>query len=126
MTNVTLNVLKIMFQKNSTTARNTAMDFVNGILDNDLRSPRLATESLKISKDYGRDSQRRVLTYKLAAMCGDEYGRKEYTRVLQLRKDQISRDIRRILDTRYEEWGRGQHMGKFVTKVRGMFVYSTT
>ena len=120
MTNVTLNVLKIMFQKNGTTARNTATDFVNGILDNDLRSPRLATEALKISKDFGRDSQRRVLTYKLAAMCGDEYGRKEYTRVLQLRKDQISRDIRRIPDTRFEEWGRGQNMGKFVAKARGM------
>ena len=85
----------------------------------------MATESLKIGKDFGRDSTRRVLTYKLAAMCGDEHGRREYTRVLQMRKDQISRDIRAIPDTRYQEWGRGQHMGKFVTKVRGMFVNST-
>ena len=37
MSNVTLNVLRIMFQKNNTAARNTATDFVNGILDNDLR-----------------------------------------------------------------------------------------
>ena len=120
MANVTLNVLKIMFKKNGTTARNTATDFVNGILENDLRSPKLATEALKISRDYGQDSQRRILTYKLAAMCGDEYGRKEWTRILLMRKDQISRDIRRIPDTRFEEWGRGRNMGKFVAKARGM------
>ena len=77
---------------------------------------------MKITKDYGGDSQRRVLAYKLAAMCGEEFGRKEYIRVLQLRKDQIARDIRRIPDTRYQEWGRGLHMGKFVTKARGEFV----
>ena len=69
--NVTINVLRITFSKNNTVSRSTANDWVNGILENDLRSIKLAKQALKMTIEYGRDSNRRILAYRLGAMCGN-------------------------------------------------------
>ena len=58
---VTINVLHITFSRNNAVSRSTANDWVNAVLENDLRSPRLALESLKMTEQYGRDSHRRIL-----------------------------------------------------------------
>ena len=69
--NVTINVLRITFSKNNTVSRSTANDWVNAILENDLRSTKLAEQALKMTVEYGRDSNRRILAYRLGAMCGN-------------------------------------------------------
>ena len=69
--NITINVLRITFSKNNTVSRSTANDWVNWILENDLRSIKLAEQALKLTVEYGRDSNRRILAYRLGAMCGN-------------------------------------------------------
>ena len=88
-----------MFEKNNVISRTVANDWISGILENDLRSTMLADKVLEMTKTFGKDSPRRVLAYKVAAMCGDvsikdlhsicskvihftqNFGRREYIRV---------------------------------------------
>ena len=89
-----------MFKKNNVLSRAVANDWISGILENDLRSTMLTDKVLEMTKTFGKDSPRRVLAYKVAAMCGDvsiknlhsicskvihftqNFGRREYIRVL--------------------------------------------
>ena len=90
-----------------------------------------------MTEQYGRDCHRRVLAYRIGAMCGNvstkvlspsftkltnfvqDFARKEYVRVLRARREQIARDLHDIPDLRVMEWGRGLDMGRFVPKGRG-------
>ena len=47
------------------------------------------------------------------------FGRREYIRVLRAKREQLARDLSAIPDLRYVEWGRGINMGKFVPKGSG-------
>ena len=60
-----------MFEKNNAVSRAVANDWITGILENNLRSTKLADKVLEMTKTFGKDSPRRVLAYKVAAMCGD-------------------------------------------------------
>ena len=131
------NILRIMFKKNNVLSRAVANDWISGILENDLRSTMLADKVLEMTKTFGKDSPRRVLAYKVAAMCGDvsikdlysicskvihftqNFGRREYIRVLRAKREQIAHDLSAIPDLRYVELGRGSNMGKFVPKGAG-------
>ena len=131
------NILRIMFEKNNVISRTVANDWISGILENDLRSTMLADKVLEMTKTFGKDSPRRVLAYKVAAMCGDvsikdlhsicskvihftqNFGRREYIRVLRAKREQLAHDLSAIPDLRYVEWGRGSNMGKFVPKGAG-------
>ena len=126
-----------MFEKNNAVSRAVANDWISGILENNLRSTKLADQVLKMTETFGKDSPRRVLAYKIGAMCGDvsiknlystfsevinstqNFGRREYVRVLRARREQIARDLSDIPDLRYVEWGRGIDMGRFVPKGTG-------
>ena len=123
-----------MFEKNNAVSRSAANDWVAAILENDLRSTKLAEQALKMTESFGKDSHRRVLAYKIGAMCGNvsikalystfteltnftqDFARKEYVRVLRARREQIARDLHDIPDLRVVEWGRGLDMGRFVPK----------
>ena len=65
------NILRIMFEKNNVLSRAVANDWISGIIENDLRSTMLADKVLEMTKTFGRDTPRRVLAYKVTAMCGD-------------------------------------------------------
>ena len=58
-----------MFEKNNAVSRSVANDWISGILENNLRSTKLADQVLKMTETFGKDSPRRVLAYKIAAMC---------------------------------------------------------
>ena len=60
-----------MFEKNNAVSRAVANDWISGILENNLRSTKLADKVLEMTKTFGKDSPRRVLAYKIAATCGD-------------------------------------------------------
>ena len=60
-----------MFEKNNAISRSAANDWIGAILENDLRSTKLAEQALKMTEPYGRDSHRRVLAYRIGAMCGN-------------------------------------------------------
>ena len=64
-------ILRIMFEKNNVTSRRVANNWISGVLENDLRSIMLAEKVLEMTRTFERDSPRRVLAYKVAAMCGD-------------------------------------------------------
>ena len=122
------NILRIMFEKNNVVSRNVANDWISGILENDLRSTMLADKVLEMTKTFGKDSPRRVLAYKVAAMCGDvsikdlhsicskviyftqNFGRREYIRVLRAKREQLAHDLSAIPDLRHVEGGRGSNM----------------
>ena len=126
-----------MFEKNNAVSRSAANDWVSGILENNLRSTKLAEQVLRMTETFGKDSHRRVLAYKIGAMCGNvsikdlystftevinsmqDFGRREYVRVLRARREQLARDLSDILDLRFVEWGRGIDMGRFVPKGTG-------
>ena len=59
-----------MFEKNNVISRTVANDWISGILENDLRSTMLADKVLEMTKTFGKDSPRRILAYKISAMCG--------------------------------------------------------
>ena len=65
------NILRIMFKKNNVLSRGVANDWISGVIENDLRSTMLADKVLEMTKTFGRDTPRRVLAYKVTAMCGD-------------------------------------------------------
>ena len=60
-----------MFEKNNAVSRAVANDWVSGIIDNDLRSTKFADQVLEMTKTFGKDSPRRILAYKIGAMCGN-------------------------------------------------------
>ena len=60
-----------MFEKNNAVSRAVANDWVSGIIENDLRSTKLADQVLKMTETFGKDSPRRILAYKIGAMCGN-------------------------------------------------------
>ena len=59
-----------MFEKNNAVSRAVANDWVSGIIENDLRSTKFADQVLEMTKTFGKDSPRRILAYKISAMCG--------------------------------------------------------
>ena len=65
------DILRIMFKKNTVLSRGVANDWISGVIENDLRSTMLADRVLEMTKTFGRDTPRRVLAYRVAAMCGD-------------------------------------------------------
>lgn len=65
------DILRIMFKKNNVLSRGVANDWISGVIENDLRSTMLADRVLEMTKTFGRDTPRRVLAYRVAAMCGD-------------------------------------------------------
>ena len=71
VTEVTINVLKIMFTRNDSLAKRTSQDWVKAVLANHLRSLKFAIEALKITDGYARTSPRRILGLRLAAHCGN-------------------------------------------------------
>lgn len=111
------SVLRIMFEKNNAVSRAVANDWVSGIIDNDLRSTKFADAVLEMTKAFGKDSPRRILAYKISAMCGNDFGRREYVRVIRAKREQLARDLGAIPDMRFVEWGRETDMGKLVPKV---------
>ena len=126
-----------MFEKNNAVSRSAANDWVSAILENNLRSTKLAEQTLRMTESFGKDSHRRVLAYQIGAMCGNvsikalystfteltnsiqDFVRREYVRVLRARREQIARDLSDIPDLRVVEWGRGIDMGRFVPKGTG-------
>ena len=48
-----------------------------------------------------------------------DFGRREYVRVIRAKREQLARDLSAIPDMRYVEWGRGTAMGRFVPKGTG-------
>ena len=48
-----------------------------------------------------------------------DFGRREYVRVIWAKREQLARDLSAIPDMRYVEWGRGTDMGKLVPKGAG-------
>ena len=48
-----------------------------------------------------------------------DFGRREYVRVIRAKREQLARDLSAIPDLRYVEWGRGIDMGRFVPKGAG-------
>ena len=102
--------------QDSSESKKTATDWCEGAIACDLRSDQLGAGLIRISNCYPKTSQKRILCYKTAAMCGNYTGGREYKKLQQEKISQAQYEINRIPNKRLVTWGKGQQMGKFVPR----------